>query len=409
MTPRERVQAALRHQQPDQIPVDFGSHRSSGIMAIAYHRLRDYLGLPKRPAKVYDFIQQLAFIEDDVLERFPSDVIDLSRPYCQDDSGWKEWVLPNGEACLIPKYVDVRKEDGDWWLYNDYGRKCGVMRAGSLYFDQVLWPYQDGIPEGAPDYREQAPAQMWAAVPTPPKGAGLEEMVARAKRLRDSTDRAINYIFGGNLYEPSTFLCTIPNAMMWMLLEPENYAALLDKMLADHLAAIETRVKALAPYLDVILFGDDFGMSTGTQFSTECYKEFFQPRERAMWKRVKEIAPHLKIQLHSCGGIAPFIPLLAEAGLDAFNPVQTNCTGMDPVQLKKSVGDKIVFWGGGCDTAWMLPRGTPAQIREHVLERCRIFSPGGGFIFQQIHNIMAGVPPENIEAMFDAVREFNAG
>ncbi len=195
--------------------------------------------------------------------------------------------------------------------------------------------------------------------------------------------------------------------MMWMLLEPERYAELLDRLVEMHMQDIETIVKAVAPYIDVILFGDDFGMGTGPQFSSELYCKYFQPREAKMWSRVKEIAPHLKIQLHSCGGIAPFIPHLAAAGLDACNPVQTNCAGMEPEQLKNSVGDIMTLWGGGCDTAFVLPRATPAEVRDHVLERCRILSPRGGFIFQQVHNIMADVPPPNIEAMFDAVREYN--
>lgn len=407
MNSRERIVAAIEHKAPDRIPVDFGGHRSSGIMAIGYNRLRDYLGLPKRPAKVYDFIQQLAIIDDDVYARFPTDVVDMSRAFCLEDKGWKEWPLPNGETCLIPEYVDVRKEGGDWFIYNAQGRKCGVMRAGSLYFDQIYWPYEEEIPEDLSDLPTQFASQMWGAVPTPPKNLPADQVVAKVADYRKKYSHAINFAFGGNLYEPTTFLCTIPNAMMWMLLEPERYAAVLDKLVEGHMKNINGLIRDLAPYLDVILFGDDFGMGTGTQFSEELFVKYFKPRQAKMWAQVKKVAPNLKIQLHSCGGIFPFIRHLAEAGLHAFNPVQTNCTGMDPHDLKNKVGDIMTFWGGGCDTTTILPRATPAEIRQHVIDRCRIFSPRGGFIFQQVHNIMSDVPPENIAAMFDAVKEYN--
>lgn len=408
MNSRERLIAAIEHRQPDKIPVDFGGHRSSGIMAIAYKNLRNYLGLEKRLPKVYDVIQQLAIIEDDVYERFPTDVADMSRAFCLDgDTGWKEWVLPDGSPCLIPEYVDVRKRDGHWFIYNDAGRECGVMREGALYFDQTYWPYFDGIPEDLSGFEEMFTGMMWGAVPTPPKGMTPEAMATRVAEYRRTHDTAINFPIGANLYENASYLCSLENTLMWMLLEPELFEALLDRLLERHLRQIETVFKAVAPHLDSVMFGDDFGMGTGPQFSLDLYLQYFQPRERIMWKRVKEIAPHIKINFHSCGGIYPFIQPLADAGLEALNPVQTNCAGMDPQVLKETLGKIMCFWGGGCDTNKILPRGTPTEVREHVKERCRIFSPGGGFVFTQIHNIMADVPPQNIAAMLDAVHEFN--
>jgi uroporphyrinogen decarboxylase len=133
------------------------------------------------------------------------------------------------------------------------------------------------------------------------------------------------------------------------------------------------------------------------------YREFFQPRQRQMWTRVRELAPHLRIQLHCCGGVRELLPGLIEAGLDAINPVQITCQGMDPAGLKRDFGDRLTFWGGGCDTREMLSRGTPAQVRDHVRRLVKIWRPGGGFVFQQVHNIMADVPAANIVAMLDAV------
>ena len=90
--------------------------------------------------------------------------------------------------------------------------------------------------------------------------------------------------------------------------------------------------------------------------------------------------------------------------MDAINPVQFNCADMQIARLKREFGKDLVFWGGGCDTQHVLIHSTPEQVREHVKEQVEILSSGGGFVFQQVHNILADVPPENIIAMFEAVR-----
>ena len=119
-----------------------------------------------------------------------------------------------------------------------------------------------------------------------------------------------------------------------------------------------------------------------------------------MWTRVKNKCPHLKIMLHCCGGVRELLPGLIDAGLDAINPVQTSCRGMEPQSLKREFGSDMVFWGGGCDTQQVLPLGTPAEVADHVRAQVEALSPGGGFVFQQVHNIVANVPTENIMAMY---------
>jgi Uroporphyrinogen decarboxylase (URO-D) len=134
---------------------------------------------------------------------------------------------------------------------------------------------------------------------------------------------------------------------------------------------------------------------------------FFKPRHAAMWARAKQLAD-VKVMLHCCGAVRPLLPDLIDAGLDAINPVQISCRGMEAEGLKRDFGKDLTFWGGGCDTQKILPCGTPAEIREHVLQQCESLAPGGGFVFQQVHNILANVPAENIMAMYDAVREYDA-
>ncbi len=107
MTSRECVLAALEHRQTDRVPVDLSGHRSSGISAIAYPKLRKYLDLPPGPIRVYDIIQQLAIVDDDVLDRFGIDTIELGRGFAQDEKSWRPWTLPDGTACFVPPGRDL--------------------------------------------------------------------------------------------------------------------------------------------------------------------------------------------------------------------------------------------------------------------------------------------------------------
>ncbi len=136
--------------------------------------------------------------------------------------------------------------------------------------------------------------------------------------------------------------------------------------------------------------------------SPQMYREFFKPRHKLFWNRAKQLAD-VKVMLHCCGGVRELMPDLIEAGVDAINPVQISCSGMDAGRLKAEFGKDITFWGGGCDTRDILSSGTPQQVAENVKEQVSILSPGGGFVFQQVHNILANIPPANIVAMFDAV------
>jgi uroporphyrinogen-III decarboxylase len=152
--------------------------------------------------------------------------------------------------------------------------------------------------------------------------------------------------------------------------------------------------------------GTDFGTQTGSFCSVKTFRNLYFP----YYKQVNDwIHTHTqwKTFKHSCGAVSKFLPSFIEAGFDILNPVQCSATGMDPEELKNNFGKQLVFWGGGVDTQRVLPFGTPAEVREQVLRRCEIFSPGGGFVFNTIHNVQARTPVENIVAMIDAVHEFS--
>ncbi len=405
MNSRSRVLSALNHKEPDRVPIDCSGHRSSGISAITYAKLRDHLGLAKKPIRMYDIIQQLAIVDEDVRERFGIDTIELGRGFALRDEDWVDWTLPDGTPCQVPAWSVPERENNGWVLRARDGRVIARMPDGALYFEQVYYPYAEGTPNHD-TLRDVMPDCMWA-LPAPPgplvEGPnGDSALVEGAKRLRESTDRAIIGLFGGNLLEWGQFLYRNDNFLALLAAEPDRAHDLLDRLTEIHLEKLEKYLGLVGPYIDVILFGDDLGMQTGPQISPRMYREFFKPRHACMWKRAKELA-NVKVMLHCCGGVRQLLPDLIEAGLDAINPVQISCRGMDTAGLKEDFGKDLTLWGGGCDTQWILSHAKPAEIREHVKRQVEILCPGGGFVFQQVHNVLADVPPQNVVAMFDAV------
>lgn len=410
MNSRERVLTSLNHRQPDRMPIDFGGHRSSGIAAIAYAKLRAALELEPRPIRVYDPIQQLAIIDEDVLDRFHVDTIELGRGFALADEHWVDWTLPDGTPCQMPRWAAPERVANGWVLKNRNGFVVGRMPDQALYFEQCYWPFQDG--DDLDRLPEALDETIWVAIASPPGPLAEGEEGERclregAKKFRARTDRAVIGLFGGNLLEVGQFLYRIDNFLMLLAGNPKRAHEFLDRLVDLHLKNLEKYLGLVGDSIDIILFGDDLGMQNGPQMSPSMYEEFFKPRHAKMWRRAKELAD-VKVMLHCCGGVQPLLNHLIEAGLDAINPVQISCTGMDTRELKREFGDRLTFWGGGCDTHRILFGGTTDEIRRHVQQQVELLKPGGGFVFQQVHNILADVPPANVITMLNAADEFAA-
>ena len=410
MNSRERIHTTLNHKEPDRVAIDFNGHRSSGIMAQVYVQLRKLLALPASELYVYDFIQQLAMVEDDVLDIVGADVVEVGHDFYKHPDYWQDWALPDGTPCKIPAFCKPQRIGEDWVVRGDEDQVICIQKNGTLFFEQTCFPLLDSDDNTFEQLEYYLNQVMWWRLGIPPSPAGLDEDGLRIRRqtaqeLRDHTERAVYGTFGGNLVEIGEFLFRIDNFLYQLAANPMRIHTFLDRLTELHLSNMEKYLGAVGEYLDIIGFGDDLGMQTGPQMSPQMYREFFKPRHKLLWNRAKQLCPGITVSLHCCGGVYPLIPDMIEAGLDAINPVQFTCTDMEVSRLKQHFGKDLVLWGGGCDTRDLLQCGTPEEIREHVKRQVAILAPDGGFVFQQVHNILAGVPAGNVVAMFEAVRD----
>ena len=413
MNSRERVLAAIAHKQPDQVPVDLGSTPSSGISAIAYSNLLKAIGRTDLPVQIYDVVQQLAQPDMSIIDRFGIDVLDIGRAFNTEEKDWHETILANGDKAFYPIHFNpVKQADGSYHCYDEDGKRLlALMPQGATFFDQSYFPYINGFPENYDTLDEEMGRVLWSRYVHSPWDHTQDldfwkTLREKTLQLRASTDKALMIVCGCNLFEWGTFLRRMDNFLMDLLCEPDQVARMLDQLLERHLATLAKVCDSVGDIVDIIRFGDDLGMTSGPFMDVDTYRSLFKPRHKQLCDYVKTHS-QMHTFIHSCGSISSLMPDLIEAGIEIFNPVQTNARQMEPEFLKKEFGQDCTFWGGGVETVGTLNNGTPEQVREQVLERLEIMSAGGGFVFNTVHNILPDVPPQNILAMFDAVKEFN--
>lgn len=414
MTSRERVLCAVNHKEADRVPIDCGAMRSTGLSAVSFNKLKKYLGL-NDPCLLYDFVQQLAYPRDALRERFHVDSMDVGEAFVGDISKeWKPWTLPDGTDCLIPNYIDARRDpkDGTIYLYDASGVCVGKQPVGSHYVDQTYFPYGDldSIPEVLNE--SEYSHTLWNT-PTLPfhldlvnSDADFETFVSTIKALRKSTDRALMIAVGQSYFECCGFIRTPVNFMYDLYDDRPGVERMMDTLEDQYMAKLDRILSSVAEDVDIVQFGDDLGTQRSTFLSPDLIKEVFVPRYKKMWDYVHSKGK--KVFMHSCGSISAILPHLIDAGLDIINPVQTTASHMDPVMLKREFGKDLCFWGGGCEVQGVLTTGTPEQVKDQVKRRIEILGKDGGFVFNQIHNVLGNVPVENIIAMYDAAYEFGA-
>ena len=377
MEPRQRVLAAIDHQEADRVPRDLAGTRYSSIHAEAYKRLRPALGLPEAEIKIVDTTQGLAHVHEDMLERFGADVA----------------LVSAGSASTYEREVS---DDGEYERFYD---EFGVLRArphGGLYYESTTSPLSGDISAADVD------AYPWPDPRDPGRFVGMKE---RAAHIRDVEKRAV---FVGSLCAGVTEMHFrmrgYEHGYMDMALDPALARKLMEKITELKLAYWEKVLDEIGPDIDIASEADDLGAQHAPLFSPQAYRDIVKPMHKHIIDYIKSRSA-ARFFLHSCGAIRELIPDLIEIGVDCLNPVQVSATGMETADLKAEFGKDITFWGGTVDPQKTLARGTPEEVRTETRRRILDLKPGGGFVFASIHNMQAQVPVENTLAMWEALEE----
>jgi hypothetical protein len=417
MTPRERIIATINHRQPDKLAVDFGGGFQTGIAVSVVYKLRQELKLdpPGTPVKVTEPYQMLGEVKADLAAALGSDTVSLAGTgtmFGFPAAEFKEWNW-HGTPVLVPKDFNTEYEPNGDLLQFPGGDKTvpasGHMPAGGHFFDATIRnaPMDESKLNPADNCEEFGPIA----------DAEVEIYRRRAAELFATTDRALFCSFGGLAFGdialvPGTFLKRpkgIRGIEEWYMatVEQPDYIKKVFEFQCE--VAIENlkRLKSAVGDKPAVVqtSGTDFGTQNGPFCSADAYRNLYLPFQKRVngWIHANT---GWKTFMHCCGGVAPLLDSIVEAEFDILNPVQCSAAGMDARWLKKNYGDKLVFWGGGVDTQHTLPFGTPQQVRDQVKERIEIFAPGGGFVFNTIHNIVANTPTANLLAMFEVVRSY---
>ncbi len=405
MTSRERVRRAIDHREPDRVPIDVGGSKNTGIHADAYADLARFLGLDLGPPVVYEQFLMLARMDEQVRCRLYGDVVELENP-CEswglENRDWKPWRTGRNNIVLMPgQFNPISGGDGYAYLDDSHGKHVAYMPENGLYFERYCsTELSSGI--------ERMDPETWRVSIPLYTDEQLRTLETEARRLHSETDYSIHGGFGkGSLGTNGIFAGHTISDWLCLLVTEEDYCYSILQATAERAVEnLNLYLQAVGDMIDTILIsGTDFGTQTQELFNPEIFRRLFVPT----YRRINDFAHshcHARTMFHSCGSIRNLIGYFIEAGVDILNPVQTGAANMNPSDLKKEFGDRIVFWGGGVDTQSTLPFGTEDQVREQVRERIAAFAPGGGYVFAATHDIQHGVPPRNIVAAMDAAREY---
>lgn len=374
MTSRERIIAAINHEEPDRVPLDLNP------LYDFYVELKKYLRLNIEETIKHNLAMEV-IPHPDVLKKLNVDVISVK--------------LGSPKTKSSETRSDGLVKDAWGVLY-----KMVSQPGGGRYYEVVDSPLKDATIEDLEKY-------PWPEADLPGRGEGAEE---NAKRLFEDTDLALLGRFGGPITETALYLLGMENWMMRLAQDPDFIWALLEKITDIQIALDRIGLEATAKYLQIYkASGEDLGMQTGPLYSPKMFEKQLLPhlerRFKAAKKYLREANPSVKVMLHSCGSIRKFVPDLIEAGIDIIDPIQPHAAGMDSTGLKNDFGDRITFHGG-IDIQEVLPFGTEEDIEAEVKRRIRGLGVGGGYILAPAHNVQADVPPKNLVVMYQAALKY---
>ena len=418
MTSKERIIKALNHEQTDRVPLDLGATSCTGIHASALEKMREKLGLPKKEIFVYETLQQLGWVDFDVLNALQADVVGLM-PYTNfvgnknNTNKLVDYPIPHGGMGKCLESFKYAEKDGELYAYPQGDMTVSPslhMPKDGYFFDNInrskttLDDYGDAKEEFAESF----------AVISDEEAEFYKKQV---DELTQNTDYALvsNCAFAG--FGDAAFMPGAPQKQVkgirtleeWYMIhkiDPDYVFDLFDLQYDVAIKSLEKLKQAVGNRIQAIFIsGTDFGTQAGLMISKEDFRTFYKPYYEKINRWIHENT-NWKAMYHSCGSIVELLDDFVEMGVDVLNPVQCSAAGMDPMYLKERYGDKLAFWGGGIDTQKVLPFGTPNECREMTKERLRIFSKNGGYVFNTIHNIQGNTPIDNLIAMFDEVKNF---
>ena len=375
MNSRQRVLKTLKHEEPDRIPFDLGSTLVTGITKNAYKNLAAYLGEELREVELYDTIQQLAVVDEGILEKLEVDV-----------------------RGLIPNFVRENpplEDNGQFYSFTDEWGLVWKMPKTALYFSLSASPLSGDITEKDID------SYPW---PDPANPALLEGLEEKAKQYYRQGYAVILESLCAGIFEMSCRVRGTEQFYMDLAMNPRLASRVLDKFVELKIEFYKAASEKLGSYVQFVKESDDMAGQEALLMSPQMYREIIKPRHKQLFEAQKQFFPHpFYVFLHSDGAIYDIIPDFIEAGLEVLNPVQLTAKGMNAEELKKEYGKDLSFWGAGVNTQNILPTANPDEVRQNVKERIECFAPGGAFIFGTVHNIQDDVPAENIVAMLETL------
>ena len=379
----ERVRTALAHKEPDRIPFDLGGTMVTGINVRALRNLRKYLGLSER-VRVRDKITQMAETDDEIADRLKVDVRNVS-PQSPSNPGLAR---------------DLGLQGDHYELIDEFGMRWRMPAEGGLYYDLCYSPLADARTVG------DVEKYPWPDPQDPARYVGLKE---QADRVVFEQRRA--YVLGrmnSGMWETAMWMRGYEQFFCDMLLNQKLVHAIMNKLLEIKMSYWEKALATVGENVLVVSTADDLGTQKGLLVSLELYKKLIWPYHKKLFQFIKKKAQsRVYIFFHNDGAIWPTLGLLIEAGVDILNPWQVNCAGMgDTRKFKRQYGSDLTIWGGSCDSQYVLPFGTPGQVRDETRRRIEDLAPGGGFVFAPIHVIQGDVPPENIMAWWETLQEY---
>jgi uroporphyrinogen decarboxylase len=367
---RDRVMTALEHKKTDRVPLDLGGTQTS-ILVEPYNALKKSLGINTH-THISNILLGLAEIDEQILNRFDIDF---------------RHVLPKQSNDFK---FELNQDDS---FFDEFGT-LWKRPSGGYYYDMVDFPLKSCSLEDLSKFK-------W---PNPLDNGRIRGVREELEKLSNETDFAIEAGLVG-LWESSWFLVGLEQWLVSLSDNPDFVETLLDQTLLFLKQLHGNYLDIAGQYLDLVTLWDDYGTQSASLISPIMWRRLVKPRLAELISLIRS-KTDAYIGIHSCGSIQALLDDLTEIGIQVINPVQVSAKNMNPNELKKRYGSRLTFWGG-IDSHFLLPNGSPQEVKKAVINTINTMSVDGGYILSAVHNIQPGVPPENIISMYDTALTFS--